>query len=765
MPKLDNLPDTLRPYQFHGMYFHESGQWAIGDCPFCGKEGKFHVSIREGTAGCFSCIIDPESERGGVNPTTFLRRLWVESSAQTKNYQGLRADRGLLEDSTLETWGAVQSVLTGDWMIPGFNGMQDLVQLYSYRKYLKHGMWSMRLFPTPGLDPGRDRHGLFGAQLFKEAKPEVCLCEGPWDGMAYWEAIKAKGDLEVVNVMAVPGCTTFLDSWLPLFSGKKVGLLYDSDHPLRFCPRCKKSWSSVTHKTCQACATDLETREHFRGGIAGMERVARALATPGKAQPADEVYYLRWGDHGYDPDRKDGYDVRDLLMEAGDTLEARVLGASVIADMMEPAKPEWIGSGEATPAKTGGRTVVTPLPCSSWSEVLMAWRRALQWREGLEDFLAALMAVAFSRPLAGEQLFLQGIGDAGSGKTTMCKGLLISRHCWPVESLTGFYSGVKDQTGKDYSLLAEANHKCWVTPEADLLMSSPKFIELLSQSRRIFDGEIVTRYKNQDEKRYPGLRTPWVMAGTHELLNLDQSRVGDRFIKVYIEPPTHEARRDILIQTGNMAWNSCSIESNCNPESSVEPLKLNAQRLTAGYLDHLLSQPIPLIDAVKESSNRDRLVGECAILAEMTACLRCRPCPDPKRDIEPRKELPSRLQNQYIRLALCLACATQEKSVNRKVMRRVQKIAIDTAHGFSQKTAQVLYEEERKNGLGAYSSGSALLVGMGEERHKTLLSFLADKEIDVVEYYKPDPHINQTRWRLTRRFRKVWEQVLKMRKK
>ena len=58
------------------------------------------------------------------------------------------------------------------------------------------------------------------------------------------------------------------------------------------------------------------------------------------------------------------------------------------------------------------------------------------------------------------------------------------------------------------------------TAIAVTLLSSPKFAELMSQQRRIFDGTSGASYKNRKEDvRFTGLRTPWVMAVTPSSIN------------------------------------------------------------------------------------------------------------------------------------------------------------------------------------------------------------------------------------------------------
>lgn len=283
------LPEKLKPYTFHGAELRVTGsEQSVGTCPFCGREDHFSVNLESGLWTCHRC-----GESG--NASTFLRKLWTLCDAQTQDYGSLE-DRGMLYPDTFMHWGVARSVLTGDWLVPGYNREGKLCQLY---RYISDGR-RMKLMPTPTLG-----HQLFGVPLYDSHKPTVYLCEGPWDGMKLWETLRftketksgymqtanpASSLLAISSVLAVPGCTTFQDSWLPLFEDKTVVLMYDSDHP-------------GTHpKTGKATPP---------AGSTGMRRVARLLLAAGT--PAGMVKYLYWGDAGYNPAFSSGYDVRDRL--------------------------------------------------------------------------------------------------------------------------------------------------------------------------------------------------------------------------------------------------------------------------------------------------------------------------------------------------------------------------------------------------------------------------------------------------------------------
>ena len=271
----DKLPDSLRPYTFHGV-----GK----DCPMCGHGRGFNPT-KDGVYHCFSCGV-----KG--NAITFVRWLHDESEKRTKtvDYLSLMKDRRLLNPDTLMAWGVVRSVLTGDWLVPGYKIDGTLYQLYRYM--IIDGR--KKLWPTPTLG-----HQLHGVNLFSRDKPEVYICEGPWDAMTLWEVLgqtkrgekgvtttanRERSMLSRANVLAVPGCNVFKEEWLSPFAGKEVYLVYDSDYP---------------------------RKDQGPAGYGGMKRVAKLLL--GAREGPKRVKYISWGKGGFDPLLPSGYDVRDAL--------------------------------------------------------------------------------------------------------------------------------------------------------------------------------------------------------------------------------------------------------------------------------------------------------------------------------------------------------------------------------------------------------------------------------------------------------------------
>lgn len=294
----EEQPDKLRPYLFHGVGLGKpKNNECSGECPFCGREDKFFVNAITGKWRCWVC--EEGTSKGGGNIYTFLRLFHEMCFESTKvdDYKRLAENRGYLDAQPLIEWGLAKSTTTGEWLIPGYNLHKSLTSLY---RYVSQKDLGYRLLPTPTLG-----HQLHGINLWDERKPIVYLCEGPWDGMALWELLtKAKNSeshlvptssieyslYASANVIAVPGCRVFFESWASIFENKIVNLMFDSDH-------------SRKHQ---------KTGHLIEGaGYNSMKRIAETLNN--SAHRPQEINYLRWGENGFDPSVRSGFDVRDFL--------------------------------------------------------------------------------------------------------------------------------------------------------------------------------------------------------------------------------------------------------------------------------------------------------------------------------------------------------------------------------------------------------------------------------------------------------------------
>jgi ribosomal protein L37AE/L43A len=301
MSKIKEAPEKLQPYLFHGVQLEYAATGisdAKGVCPFCDKE-KFFVSQETGMFNCRSC--NEGNEQGGGNIYTFLSKLYTEfNTASTSDYRDLAKQRNV-RIGTLKRWGCALSPITDEWILPTYNPEGKLSNVYRYATFKDQDTDKLykRLIGTPTLN-----HQLFGfnPSMWKARKPDLFVCEGPWDGMALREVLgECTPDFDYTeepketylnrsNVIAVPGCGTFKPYWAKIFKNKNVIFIYDNDHP---------RGNKKTGKMQKPAAWS------------GLKRAVNTVATS-RYKPKS-LLVVQWGSQGYDLDLPNGFDLRDQL--------------------------------------------------------------------------------------------------------------------------------------------------------------------------------------------------------------------------------------------------------------------------------------------------------------------------------------------------------------------------------------------------------------------------------------------------------------------
>lgn len=738
MPIISKVSKALKPYLFHGLQLDARGDsdHAFADCPFCSREGKFTVNKDNGLWDCKVCKAG--NERGGGNVYTFIRLLWEESDKHTNGDSAVLAkDRKLLDQGTLSEWGAAKSTLTGDWLIPGYAPDGKLNQLYKYATDWKTK--KRLLLATPEL-----HHQLFGVPLFDADKPIVYLCEGHWDGMALWETLRftknsdqglslTASDLSslyaTANVLAVPGCNVFVEQWSKLLDGKSVVLMFDNDH-----------------------SKQLNGKAVDGAGYAGMKRVANILSK--SDHKPKELLYLKWGKDGYDPKLPSGYDVRDAITSGGLTQADRIRSLGWLLGKVVPIPSDWIG-GRSLKSPRGG-VEMDCRSCSEWKNLVMAWRKAMRWTEGLDRALSVMLSCIASTKAIGDQLWCKIIGPAASGKSTLCEAISVARkHVLAKSTIRGFHSGFKtDPHGdEDNSLVAQLYDKTLVTKDGDTLLQAPNLQQILSEARDLYDSTSRTHYRNKTSRDYQGVRMTWILCGTPSLREIDSSELGERFLDcVIMEKIDDDLEDEILLRVANRAERIMSLEADGKVETQHDPDLVNAMQLTGGYVNYLRENAQELLSRVTMS---DHVLTKCIHLGKFVAYMRARP--SEKQDESADRECATRLVSQLVRLAKCLAVVLNRRDVDEEVMRRVGRVAMDTARGRSLEILKVLH---KVGDGGTESKALAIWTNETEDSQRKMLRFLRMIEaletvtVDIAKGIKSRP-----RWRLTRKMKDLYEEV------
>jgi hypothetical protein len=734
MPPVDETPKTIKPFTFHGVSLDWTGRTqANGDCPLCGRDGKFYVEVETGLWDCKVC-------GASGNPTTFLQKFWERSYRETPSggYADLAADRGLLDPDTLVHWQVARSVLTGEWLVPGFGTKGTVVQLYRYTAPARGGR--MILLATPGIPHGFHRNGFDGT------RPDVYVCEGPWDAMALWEVMsrtKKTDDgfaftgsaeaslLRAADVIAVPGANVFHDQWAPLVAGKRVHLMFDSDHPVG------QNGSSKDP-----------------AGLAGVKRVANVLSAA--SDLPKEVLYLKWGEKGYDPALKSGYDVRDHLTQADDQ-KGRMGLLGDLLGRVAPIPAGWV-TGQSASGKPGA-VELKPLGCTSWRTLVNAWRKGMRWPEsgvGLDHAMAFCMACIASTETSGSQLWGMVVAPPSTGKSSVAEALSIAReYVFPKDTLTGLFSGyqVDNQGSENLSLAGLINNKTMVVKDADTILQSPALPQILSQLRALYDRAVRTQYKNKMSKDWEGLNSTVLLFGTNKLRDMDSAELGARFLTCSIMDEIDlDEERAIQRRVAHRTVRNMRLGKAAQSQSYDDADLVAAKRLTGGYVEYLRRNADSLL---AEIGFPDEAVEECERLALFVAYMRARP--SGRSDGTEGREMSPRLTEQLVRLAMCLGVVLNKRGVDREVMARVRRVAFDTAYGLVLRVTSALAGSGQD---GHEVDTVSMLTGEVAPKLRDLLRFM--KRIGVSDVFTPGTEKgwrSKPRWRLTPTMRALHAEI------
>lgn len=448
-------------------------------------------------------------------------------------------------------------------------------------------------------------------------------------------------------------------------------------------------------------------------------------------------------------------------------LAARIAALQALVRGLLPVPDAWLKTAAKASSKNndGDGTddgTMECLPCNSYRELIMSWRKAMRWTDGLDHALAVMLASVASTKAVGDQLWIKVIGPAACGKSTLCEAISVNHEYVLAKStIRGFHSGYKldspEEGGgggeQDHSLIPQIRGKTLVTKDGDTLLQSPNLSQILAEARDLYDSTSRTHYRNAMSKDYSGVRMTWLLCGTSSLRSIDSSELGERFLDcVIMDGIDDDLEDEILWRVANRADRNLALESGTDAASQHEPALAEAMQLTGGYVTFLRENASKALAGI---TLPDTGKHQCTRLGKFVAFMRARPSYHQEEVAE--RELAARLVSQHVRLAKCLAFVLNKNEVDAEVMRRVRQVALDTSRG---QTLAIAAHLHGTGDIGLEPTSLAHLLTKEDSRVRTLLRFL--KAIHVTEVYQPKVSKGvkgRPRYRLTSKLRKLFDEV------
>lgn len=485
------MAEKLKGFEEHHVEFSsEKGGQAVGNCPFCGKDGHFYVNTTSLLWDCKVC-----GEKG--NYPQFLYK------AAMAYHEALREDPGKLRELSKDRKIAETALLKYHvgwdevgkrYSVPVISGKGACCDIRLYRLGQK----------TRSSAGGSA--GLFGAQFLNPGESStVYLCEGEWDTMALWWLLarnKAKG-----TVVGVPGANTFKRDWVPMFTGRDVQLLYDHDN----------------------------------AGDQG-ERLARERLT-GTTRTLTFLHWPEATPSGFDVRDWIGYGVKVEKIEGCWRNLQKLFSRTPRSDRFSPVHPT-AAQAKAEAAGPSDDPITN-------EELLKAYRRWLYLPD--RNVLDVMFGAAFANRLEGDPIWLFLVAPPGGSKSELLMSLSTAESIVCMTSLTphALVSGAVWGNGKDPSLLPQLDGKILVLKDFTTITSMHFAArdEIFGILRDVYDGKTEKYFGTGVKREYKSKFG--ILAGVTpviETFGTLHASLGERFLKYRLLGDTKETEESKILK-------------------------------------------------------------------------------------------------------------------------------------------------------------------------------------------------------------------------
>lgn len=625
------IANRFAPYEQHGVgvVAQTPDGGAIGDCPWCrsiGKGGKkFYIRSDGQVWDCKTC------GKSG-NLSTFFLHIFRKNAGHipAKIINGLSVDRGGIEARTLRSWGIGwdgKHFTIPAWVLSDVNGKARLapsdLRMYRIGKKMMSSAGSHAGLIMPVRRGEADFHG----------SKTLWVCEGEWDGMAWWEALRSQDITD--DVVAVPGAAVLPPKALDLFSRKDVVLLYDNDSP----------------------------------GQLGQEKAWKKLEGI-----ANSIRRLVWSQG-----LPDGFDIRDMYIENGND------GAKMVKRVKELLTSEPYKKSDTSAAVALGAEPPDEIDTDgkglSPRTVVREYKKWLKLDQ--EDMLDIAFGTVFANRMDMDPLWMFMVGPPGCGKSELLMSLSAAPlvHCTTGLTNKALVSGM-NVNGKDPSLIPKLVGKTWICKDFTTVIDLPQIArdEIFSVLRDAYDGKIERAFGSLNApRRYEGRFG--IIAGVTGRIDAVTAKnvvLGERFIRWRYRP------KGKVLNSADTIMQSLD---NMTAETGMrEELRQVARRVLNRPVDKDIYPKIP-------RWFKERLVELAQWVASMRGVVeRDRWTRSGNVMIsKPVAEVGTRLAKQFCALAMGIGIYHNAKEINEEIYQIVATVARDTCPDRAEEIVRALY--------------------------------------------------------------------------
>lgn len=634
----------------------KSGSQMLCECPFCGKE-KMYVDPVKTIFSCKVCGVEG-------NNVTVMDRMFnkvYRAARDGSDFKNISAYRSPLPSKAfaLDTnlgYDPIQDRYV--WIVRKPSGMPVSLRTWKFptkKEKNSTGRWSYKKTAVHNL---RGCHlGLLGAEALDDAgrqEETVYICEGEWDRIAMMWMLDQL-DLAGI-VLGLPGASNFAPKWTEYFKNRAVVGMYDHDEPGK--------------QGTLRCQSKI-------GGV------------------VKSLKFMHWTS-----DKKDGYDVDDLVKENLDELEQ---AWKYVQDNLKNS-PTGVATAQGVlRTSTDRQKEQEDLKPIDLPQVYAAFDKWLKVTN--HDLLDVCMATAWTLYLPGNPLWMFAVAPPSGSKSEIIMPISAWHRVHALSSMTSksLISGFVGPGNSDPSLLSALNGQRVVIAIKDLtpiLQGRPEERdEIFGILRDAYDGQCTRTFGNGIRRSYNDLHFTIIAGVTPAIDIANQTALGERFLKFRADRDTD--RVDDIDR-------AIRAISNCGSEDAMRTELRDAAIRS-------LIRPFDVSNVPRPGPESAR---EIATLAKIAAGIRGVAPTERGSDLQtmsPLIEAPTRLATQFVKFGQGLSLHYGLRSLDdMRVRRLIRRVALHTPSSVDTKIAQILYGWHTQRGM-TMSEIADKINGIGKE--------------------------------------------------